>query len=331
MIERIEIHNWQSLSHVDLALGRLSVIVGPSSSGKTSLIRALRAVASNVRGAGHITRGARNAAITVHTGAHIVTLERTEASGCYRLVDVGTGQETLFTKLAGGVPAQITAALGIAPVPTGGTSLHVAGQFDRPYLLDDTGAAVARVLGELTNVTTILEAVREANRRRAALAATLRTREGDLHDKVSRAAAYADLPARLHARVRAEAAAETATALHARCTRLRTATEALAVADGVVDRHRSAPPLPDDAALGAAAATLHRFKAGVRAWIATTNALVLASTAAAEAERAETAAKEDLTGALRAAGRCPTCGQPTTAITTAATHGHTTGPAGAGT
>lgn len=309
MIEKVSIRNWQSLRAVDLDLGRFTVIVGASSSGKTALMRALRAVASNVRGAGAITRGAKAAAITVHTHEHIVTLERTEAAGLYRVVTLATGEEQVFTKLAGGVPQAVTDALGIAPVPATGTSVNFAGQFDRPFLLDDSGANVARELGELTNVTTILQAVREANRRRASFAATLKTREADLVNLREQATSFAGLRARLAACERAEQIAGHATDLAGRIERLRKATDTLAVAESVLTRSR-VPGVPADTAMLAAHARLVAYRGLLRDWMTANNAMAASGAAVDQAAAAETRLHDELHTTLVAAGTCPTCQRP---------------------
>jgi exonuclease SbcC len=201
-ITRVEIFNFQSLKHADLDLGVFTVIVGPSSSGKSALIRAFKALASNVRGAGVITRGQKAMAITARTETHTVTLERTERSGSYKIADAD-GTNLTFTKLAGEVPEQVTQVLRIDPV-TDGQSVNFASQFDKPYLLDESGATVARVLGELTNVTTVFEAVRQANRVRAQAASTLKTRNNDLEQVKTRLGQFQGLSDRLKALAEAE-------------------------------------------------------------------------------------------------------------------------------
>lgn len=312
MIEKIAIRNWQSLRSVDLELGRLTVIVGPSNSGKSAFIRALRAAASNVRGAGHITRGAKSAAVTVHTGEAIVTLERTETSGLYRVVDVTTGEERVFTKLGGSVPEAVTAALRIDPAPTNGASVNFAGQFDRPYLLAESGAAVARELGELTNVNTILSAVGEANKRKNRLAATLRTREADLAALRTQAAAFATLPARLAAYERAERHAEGAARINDQAQRLRRALDTLIVAQGVLARSSVLPEVPRDDAVRAAQDRLGRFRGLVRTWIGANHAVAAATAAVDQAAATEADLHTELHDARAAAGDqpCPTCGRP---------------------
>jgi exonuclease SbcC len=311
VIERLDIHNWQSLRSVELELGRLTVIVGPSSSGKTALMRAVRALASNVRGAGSITRGQKACAVTARTGEQQITLERSETAGCYRLVDLASGQERTYTKLAGAVPEPVTAALGIDPIPTNGTSLHFAGQFDRPYLLDDSGATVARVLGELTNVTRLFDAVREANRRRNAQAATLRVREADLADLQQRAAAFASHPHRLAVCDRAEQLADHTQTLAGRVERLRVALSTLDIADAALARTEHPAPVPTDDAVQAAAGRLASYRTLVRTWVSANHAITAATAAVQQTTQAEADGHHQLHAALQAAGTCPTCGRPT--------------------
>lgn len=312
MINRLEIRNWQSLVKVDLDLGQFTVIVGESSCGKTALMRAIKALASNVRGSSSITVGAKATAITARTANHVVTLQRsTTDGGRYVITDVQTGKDDTYTKLAGAVPPAVTAALGIAPA-VNGLSLNVAGQFEPPYLLRESGAAIARLLGDLTNVSTILRAVQEANRRKNAELASLRLREQDLKDKLERAKAFVTLRGRLDARARAEAHAETANSLTAQITALRGLVETLAVAEGVLARSAVRPSVPDDTPVRAAVERLSAYKTQLQDWVNANNQVANTRQRAVLAAQAETAASQALDQALAAAGYCPTCGQKVT-------------------
>jgi len=270
-------------------------------------MRALRALASNMRGSSMITRGAKAAAITVRTGDAVITLERTETTGRYRIADAATGTEQTYTKLAGGVPEAVTAALRIRPVPTGGMSINFAGQFDRPYLVDDSGAAAARILGELTEVDRIFEAVREANRRRTAYAATLRTRETDLAALTERAAAFAGLPEQVRACARAGAHLNTARALQDRITRLGTALNHLDTATAALDRAQNIPRPPDPTALETVKAHLDAFTVALDTYRTASSQAHDAEQRAAGAKQQETELRRELHDTLAVAGRCPTC------------------------
>lgn len=309
-LERVEIRNFQSLRRVDLDLGAFTVIVGPSSSGKSALIRAFKAVASNVRGSSVITRGQKQAAITVRTKTHTITLERSETAGTYRLAD-GSGTELTFTKLNGAVPEHITKALRIEPVPSTGSSVNFAGQFDRPYLLDESGAAVARVLGELTNVSTIFEAVRAANKRRLAASSLLKTRQADLEVVKGRMGGFLSLKWRQARLEAAETIHERAQALNARIDRLEKAVARLTTAEQAATRLAVLPVAPDLTALNQASTRLRDLIAQLRAVIATTEKKRQVDDQVRKALAQEVRAENALAELLRQAGTCPTCGQST--------------------
>src|SRR3972149_7677268 len=65
MLRRVSVHGYQSLEDVDLELAPLTVIVGPSRSGKSALVRALRSAFFNATGAAFIRRGARAATVVL--------------------------------------------------------------------------------------------------------------------------------------------------------------------------------------------------------------------------------------------------------------------------
>lgn len=161
MINRITIKNFQSLKNVDIELGKLTVIVGDSNSGKSAFVRAFKAVSSNCRGNSFVTRGQSRASITLSTDLAKITLEKGESVGCYKICGPF---EKIFTKIGSSVPEEVTKTLKIDPVST--NSVNFAGQHDMPYLLTDTGSTVARELGDLTNVSKLFEAVREGNRQK---------------------------------------------------------------------------------------------------------------------------------------------------------------------
>ena len=308
MLTRVSIRNFQSLRHVDLDLGTFTVIVGPSSSGKSAVIRALKALASNVRGAGVITRGQKMMTIAATTDTHTIVFERGEKVGSYRLAENGNEPQT-YGKLNGGVPKQITDALRIDPVTDAG-SVNFASQFDKPYLLDETGSAVARELGELTNVNRIFEAVRLANKIRNQNAATLKNRRADLDLLTSRLADYSDLPQRLALLAEAEKIDERRRELAAKIRNLQQAIAIVTRAREVLD-NTIVPEVPDDTEFKALATRYLDLKAKV-------NSLVVKGDRLRRAEQQATDTGHELAHcemafktALIQAKVCPTCGQAT--------------------
>lgn len=189
MIESVEVRNFQSLHHVDLELSPFTVIVGPSSSGKSALTRAIRVLIENQRGNSFISHGERVSTITAKTSAGVVTLQRGKGTddNSYTIIPNDPAHplapQQKYTKLGGDTPVEVSQFLGINPKDP----IAFASQFDKPYLLDERPSEVARVLGELTNVRVIFDAARESNRRKLSSSAELRIRASDLaaiHQKV---------------------------------------------------------------------------------------------------------------------------------------------------
>lgn len=195
MISEISIRNFQSLKKVDLELGPLTVIVGNSATGKSAFTRALKAIASNARGTSLVTSGESAFSVSAQSEAWKITLEKGASSNSYRICDLVTGVDKEYTKLAGEVPSDVTVLLGIEPIVEG-RSVNFAGERDQPFLLDESGQQVAKVLGDLTNVSTILEAVREANRRRTAQNASVKVWKTDLATLQGRLPKFASLPSK---------------------------------------------------------------------------------------------------------------------------------------
>lgn len=305
MIDRIVVHNFQSLKSVDITLGKLTVVVGPSSSGKTALMRALRALASNVRGSQFITQGTKKASISAHTANGVITLERSEAGGTYKLSL--NGADKVYTKLGGAVPEDITRALNLQPITTESSSINFAGQFDRPYLLDDSGATVARVLGELTNVSTIFAAVREANRRRTAASSTLKTRKADFEGLKDQAAKFKALPQQQEAIKAAEKAYERAVDIQGSLTRLEQMLDTVETAELLLAQ-AVIPNVPEIDNIQNLYQKMTSFRNLVVEWRHHEDLFGKYQDQIRQASDEEHSAQDQLHAKLVELGQCPTCG-----------------------
>jgi DNA repair ATPase RecN len=201
VLTRIKISNFQSIRTADIELGKLTVIVGASSSGKSALLRALRTLVHNANSPSFVTHGAKTATITLEDeDGTVVSLERGKALATYEVNGVS------FPKSGKSVPDEVRAALRGLPAVVEDTDLNFTFQFDRPFLLDEPPSRVSKVLGDLTNINVLHEAVREANRRRLGASGTLKTRRGDLEAVKASLESYRDLPDRVQALKDARAA-----------------------------------------------------------------------------------------------------------------------------
>jgi energy-coupling factor transporter ATP-binding protein EcfA2 len=309
MIHEIEADNFQSLRELSMRLGRFTVITGPTGTGKSAFLRAVRLLAFNARGTGYVSRGQKTCRVSAAgddggpgDGRWQATVHRGGKDN-YQLA-VGVHQRT-YTKLAGKVPEAVTAVMRLSDV-------NFAGQFDRPYLLDATGSEVARVLGRLTNVTLLYRAAQEANRRRLAAAGELRTRQADLASLQAQVAQYASLPAEKEATEAAEAALSSLRSLEQRKARL---SGLLASLDQARTAYAAAAsrPLPEPPSL----ARLEEL-AGLRSRLMElagrkdeADAVLRGKTLDLEhSSRASAQAQQELDRYTEQWGVCPACGQP---------------------
>jgi energy-coupling factor transporter ATP-binding protein EcfA2 len=149
LLNRVHISHFQSLRDVDLELQPVTVVIGESDLGKSALIRALISLFRNRPGSSFITFGERLCVVEGDLEDHVVQW-RKGSENAFVLDGV------LYDKVGQGVPEDLTQLYNLSDA-------SVAEQFDRPYLVFDTGATVSGVLGDLTNISLLYDAVRAAN------------------------------------------------------------------------------------------------------------------------------------------------------------------------
>lgn len=301
MLSRLDIHNFQSLKDVHLELGLLTVIVGDSNVGKSGLVRSIKAVASNIRGSSCITFGCKSASISASSDDFKVTLEKSEGTSCYRVTQIGQ-QDREYTKLAGDTPEEVTKILGLEPLKDG-LSINFAGQHDSPFLLTSPGSSVARILGDLTNVSTVFEAVRDANKRRTASNSELKLRNRDFEEVSAKLVEFDALKVRAEALKSADACIQRAQKLEDSILELETALQAL-------DRLIDLPEVLPEADITELMEAYEEFKALYEL----ANKANRAKTAVADSTLAvvkhtsdSVKADEAIHALLKEVGQCPTC------------------------
>jgi chromosome segregation ATPase len=304
MLTNLVVKNYQSLHDVSVELHGFTVIVGATSSGKSAFTRALRTFICNTRGTAFISHGEQATVLqgTTDTGA-TVTLTRGRSSAHDAYLVVQDGEQERYTKLGGKTPPEVSAVIGIDPEDP----LTFASQFDRPYLLADSPAEVARTFGALTNVSVIMAAAREAKRRKQDTGKTLTVRTQDaqaLRDDLPRLRTVVEQ--NKHLRVAEEHVVQ-ATAIEQKIARLTALQADLAITEAVIPK----PSLPSIEELEKRAARLTRLRT-----------LIVEMKTAAAAVR-DAASQRDIRGvvvedieaeytqALIDAHECPMCGQST--------------------
>lgn len=196
MIASISIKDFQS--HVDTTInfapdGQLTVIVGPSDSGKTAAFRALRWVAYNEpAGIDYIRVGATKARVSINMAdGRTVTRERSKSANRYTIIE--PGQDNVILEGFGtSVPLEVQQVLGIVPVQIGemNFNLNLAEQLQGPFLGGSIPATQkAKVLGKLAGTEEVDLASKQLGTdlyRRRQAEKQYRQDVADLEDTISR-------------------------------------------------------------------------------------------------------------------------------------------------
>lgn len=302
MITDLAVQGYQSLRDLRVKLGKFTVVTGPSSSGKSSLIRAIRLAAFNASGTSYISEGAGNCRVMVNTDegwAAQVVRSRTRGNDAYDLI---AGEDkSHYTKLAGQVPEDVQRAMRL-------TTLNYADQFDAPFLLTAPGSEVARKLGQLTNVTMILGAAQEAGRRRKRIDAELKATKEQVAWCAVQVERFKGLATRRAAMDAAESALATALQTEAQHKRLASLMaqyqQAQAKVESIV-----LPPVVEVTAVAAAWDRWLKLRNLIQLYQQAQANTAMAQRSVREAEAANAAIQGQLRDALVAAGTCPVCGQ----------------------
>lgn len=312
MLEKISIKNYQSHTDTEFELGPLTVLVGASSTGKSAITRAIKALASNQSGKDFITHGENTMQISATTDKGTVVLTKGKPEDSYViLLNDDPNNPRRFTKLGGNVPQEVTDFLGIAPKD----AVNFAGQFDMPYLLRSSPAEVARTLGEITNVAAVFEAARESLRRKNQFSSTLKTRENDVTALEPRLNEFTSLEERLTAIEAAEAALNAATRLSERLNALDDLLMTLKVAKArVAQAEVSTAPLPDLTPAESALSRLKELESLTASLGLYASALRTATSAIESTYETIVSLEEEYDLLLKEVGTCPTCGQDTTNV-----------------
>jgi DNA repair ATPase RecN len=306
-----DISNYQSHRRTRVQVGQLTVITGQSDVGKSSLFRAGQLVAQNASGTGYIRRGAKSCAVILRgqdteTGVPwVVGIERTSTGGGRYRLKIGDGPAEEFTKLGGKVPEQVARVLRLG-------ELNFAGQLAQPFLVASTGTEIARVLGELTNVSMLFRAAAEAGRVRKRAEHDQKNAEGRLEQLQERSREFDDLPGQEAAIGQAEVAAARVAILAKDLDRLqslilRYETEAEHLTGAQLAAAAAAPP--DLTRLEAGLAKYTRLCQLIEAYDAAVVGEEQWSAAATLALEREKAAHKALHAAQESIGICPLCGR----------------------
>ena len=303
MLSEVHVRDFQSLRRVELALGKFTVVMGPSNVGKTAVLRAIRMVAQNVSSPKvAVAQGATSAQATLLFEDGKVSAQRGP------LVSVYTLDGDSYPKSGQAVPDDVANFLRFVEVE--GETLNFAFQHDLPFLLDVTSGTAAKVFGDLTNVNRILDAVKEAVRRRREVQSVLKVRRGDVESLKEKAQEFRGIPAQQKAVEEAWQAYRRASEVQAHQVRVEAQVEVVEAADRALTELEAAPALPsiDHDRIEDKVSKAMRLANLIRTVVDTSTEEREAQTDIGAIEDQISTLDTEYHSALKGAGQCPVCG-----------------------
>lgn len=188
-IRSVYLGNARSHKRTKLTLHRgLNVIVGASDSGKSNIVRALRAVVFNESYDRLVRTGGGEARVTVRTSKGVVRLVKGKSRNDYSV----NGES--FTRVGRGVPDGVDDVLGLSPVTLGGevVDIHFAGQRDEAFGVDTKPPVLAKIVGGVCGLSAVLRSVDAAAKKKRESEREVARLEKELADTDKRIAEFRD-------------------------------------------------------------------------------------------------------------------------------------------
>jgi DNA repair exonuclease SbcCD ATPase subunit len=168
-IEKVILENFQSHKYSVLEFDdQLNVILGPSDSGKTAILRGIRwALYNEPSGDYFIREGEQECSVTIvfNDGTKIKRY-RSKSKNAYFLYD-SDNNETKFEGFGTSVPYEITEKIGIKKILLDSDlskAINLSDQLEGAFLLSEKTSTRASSIGRLVGVNIIDDALREALR-----------------------------------------------------------------------------------------------------------------------------------------------------------------------
>lgn len=158
IISRVEIVNFQSHSYSDLYFKKgVNVIVGPSDSGKTAIIRAIKWVLFNEpSGSAFVKQGSEETKVILYFDDNTV-IERGKTKKKNYYVLKRNGKEERYEGFGVNVPKEIEEASDISKIPINDQHLiiSIADQLESPFLITKTPSVKSTAIGVLAGTNII--------------------------------------------------------------------------------------------------------------------------------------------------------------------------------
>ncbi len=144
MLQKLVIRNFQAHKKLEVDLDpHVTTIVGPSDTGKSSVIRALRWLVTNQpSGVEFIREGTSKTQVGLTVDDRLITRKRGKSENTYSL------ETEEFKAFGSGVPPEVVGLLNLGP-------LNFQQQHDSPFWFSETAGEVSRQLNRIINLDII--------------------------------------------------------------------------------------------------------------------------------------------------------------------------------
>lgn len=223
--QKLIIENFQSHEYTEIEfVPGLNVFVGPSDSGKSSILRALRWVLFNQpRGADFIRTGAKKCQVRLilEDGTEIIRI-RSKSVNRY-VLRTPDGQEEVYESLGYGAHPMILQAHQMFPVvwDQKETVIQLGTQLEGPFLLSESGGSKAKLIGRMSGAHWMDQAMKETTRERNQIIGEMKQIEKHQEVLAEKLAPYDHVPELEKAFIKAESAFQRARKKKERLERLK--------------------------------------------------------------------------------------------------------------
>lgn len=165
-LKKVILKNFQSHKHSIIEFDQgLNIIVGPSDSGKTSVIRGIKwALYNEPSGDYFIREGEKEASVTLEFSDDIkIRRLRSKSKNAYIIIN-SEGEEIVFEGFGNKVPKEIVDLIGVEKVPLDtneSNAINLGEQLEGAFLLSEKGSTRASAIGRLVGVNLIDDALKD--------------------------------------------------------------------------------------------------------------------------------------------------------------------------
>lgn len=178
---RIDIKNFQSISHLELEFEGFATIVGRNFIGKSATLRAINAALTNRSGTKFIRWGEKFCEVRITTSEYDILWHKEDSNNYYEIT-VGDGKKEKFDKIGKEEPPALLKELGFSVIKLGTekVNLNYAEQFFPLFLVDRQDTKGADLLTYVYGLDVIYKAVELCGKEQRSNKDDLKIRKKDL-------------------------------------------------------------------------------------------------------------------------------------------------------